>query len=53
MIELIVYYIMPNVVLFGGIYGIAKGFEYLVWELIVWTSDKYYSDEDKTTGSEY
>jgi len=46
MIELIVYYILPNVVLFGGIYAIAKWFEHATWELIVWASDKYYSDED-------
>ena len=45
--ELIVYYILPNVVLFGGLYAIAKVFEYYVWELIVWASDSYYSDNDK------
>lgn len=47
MIELIVYYILPNVVLFGGLYTIAKVFEHYVWELIVWASDSYYSDQDK------
>jgi hypothetical protein len=26
--------------MFGGIYGIAKGFEHLTRELIVWASDK-------------
>ena len=44
--ELIVYYILPNVVLFGGLYAIAKVFEHYVWELIVWASDSYYSDND-------
>lgn len=47
MIELTLYYILPNIVLFGGLYAIAKVFEYYVWELIVWASDSYYSDEVK------
>ncbi len=46
MIDLILYYVLPNVLLFGGIYFISKAFENIVWEFIVWNADNYYSDED-------
>lgn len=45
MIDLILYYVLPNVLLFGGIYTFTKTFEYLVWDFIVWQTDNYYSDE--------
>ena len=46
MYELIVYYVLPNVLMFGGIYLFAKKLESLTWEYILWQADNYYSDED-------
>lgn len=35
MIELILFYILPNIMLFGGICLASKYYEKLTWELIV------------------
>lgn len=32
--EILVYYVVPNIALFGGIYLLAKGMEHAVWQLI-------------------
>ena len=32
--ELILYYILPNIVMFGSLYLLAKGIEYAVWQFI-------------------
>lgn len=32
--ELFVYYILPNIVLFGGIYAVAKAAEHSAWYVI-------------------
>lgn len=34
MLELITHYIIPNIILFGSLYGIAKAFEYATWHTI-------------------
>jgi hypothetical protein len=41
MAELILYYILPNVALFGGIYLFTLGIEKLTWNFIVWYCDEY------------
>jgi hypothetical protein len=38
MLELILYYILPNVVMFGGLYGLAKLIEYLAWQGIIFST---------------
>jgi hypothetical protein len=35
MSELIIYYILPNIVLFGSIYGFSKFIEYATWQMIL------------------
>lgn len=32
--EILLYYILPNIILFGGIYGIAKVIEDVSWYMI-------------------
>ena len=32
--EIFVYYVLPNVLLFGSIYLVAKGIEHAVWHVI-------------------
>lgn len=39
MTELVLYYILPNVVMFGGLYVIAKALECVSWKFIVWYAD--------------
>lgn len=34
MSELIAHYIIPNIILFGGIFAVAKAFEYATWHTI-------------------
>lgn len=41
MIELIVYYILPNIALFGGLYIIGKAIEEFTWKFIVWYCENY------------
>jgi hypothetical protein len=41
MMELILYYILPNIALFGGIYLFTLGFEALTWKFIIWYCDEY------------
>jgi hypothetical protein len=36
MIELILYYIFPNVFLFGGLFLLGKAIEDLTWKGILW-----------------
>lgn len=33
--EILVYYVMPNIALFGGIYLLAKGMERAFWHFII------------------
>ncbi len=33
--EILVYYVMPNIALFGGIYLLAKGIERAFWYFII------------------
>jgi hypothetical protein len=39
--EIILHYILPNIVLFGGIYAISKVVEKVTWEMIVFVSDPF------------
>lgn len=39
MIELILYYILPNVALFGGLYLLGKAIEKLSWDFIIRHAD--------------
>jgi hypothetical protein len=39
MLELTLYYILPNVALFGGLYGLAKLIEYLTWRFIIFSTE--------------
>lgn len=39
MIDFILYYIFPNIVLFGGIFIFAKVFEKLTWEMILFNCE--------------
>jgi hypothetical protein len=32
--EILTYYVLPNIALFGGIYVLAKGVEYATWYFI-------------------
>jgi hypothetical protein len=41
MTDLILYYIIPNIALFGGIYLLAKAIENTTWNFIVWYCDNY------------
>lgn len=41
MTELVVYYILPNVALFGGLYLLGKAIEKLSLNFIVWYCDNY------------
>lgn len=41
MLELILYYVLPNVVLFGGLYALGRYIEKLTWDFIVWACDYY------------
>lgn len=41
MIELIVYYILPNIVLFGGLYILGLAIERMAWNFIVWYCENY------------
>lgn len=41
MSELILYYIIPNVVMFGGLYALGKFIEKITWDFIVWYCDNY------------
>ena len=41
MTELVLYYILPNVVMFGGLYLLATGIENLTWKFILWYCDNY------------
>jgi hypothetical protein len=41
MSELILYYIIPNVVMFGGLYALGKFIEKFTWKFIVWYCDNY------------
>lgn len=41
MIELIVYYILPNIALFGGLYLLGKLIEVYTWNFIVWYCENY------------
>lgn len=34
MLEIILWYVLPNIVLFGGLYFLGKGIEKLVWFII-------------------
>jgi hypothetical protein len=45
MYELIVYYVLPNVLMFGGIYLFSKNLESMTWDFILHHTDNYYSDE--------
>jgi hypothetical protein len=45
MYELIVYDVLPNGLMFGGLYLFAKKLESMTWEFILWQADNYYSDE--------
>jgi hypothetical protein len=37
--EILAYYILPNIALFGSIIMLSKGIEYLTWKLIVKYND--------------
>lgn len=41
MLDILVYYIAPNVALFGGLYLLGKAIEKLTWDFIVWYCDNY------------
>lgn len=41
MTELILYYILPNVALFGGLFLLAKAVEKTTLKFIVWYCDNY------------
>lgn len=41
MTELVVYYILPNVALFGGMYVLGHTIEKLSWNFIVWYCENY------------
>jgi hypothetical protein len=41
MTELVVYYILPNVALFGGLYVLGHAIEKLSWNFIVWYCENY------------
>ena len=45
MYELIVYYILPNVLMFGCIYLSSKKIESITCDYIIWSVDQDYSDE--------
>ena len=37
--EIIVYYVLPNVIMFGGLYALGKAIEHASWKFIVWYAD--------------
>ncbi len=37
--ETLVYYVLPNVVMFGGLYALGKAIEFASWKVIVWYAD--------------
>jgi hypothetical protein len=39
MLELTLYYILPNVALFGGLYSAGKLVEYLTWQFIIFSAE--------------
>lgn len=39
MLELTLYYILPNVMVFGGLYGLAKFIEYSAWQFIIFSTE--------------
>jgi hypothetical protein len=39
MIDLTMYYILPNIALFGGLYTVAKAVEIATWNFIVWYTE--------------
>lgn len=34
MTEIILYYVIPNIIMFGSLYTIAKAIEFFTWEVI-------------------
>jgi hypothetical protein len=41
MTELVLYYVLPNVALFGGLYLLATAIEKLTWKFIIRYCDEY------------
>lgn len=39
MLDILVYYVAPNVALFGGLYLLGKAIEELSWKFIIWYAD--------------
>jgi hypothetical protein len=37
--EILIYYVLPNVVMFGGLFLLGKAIEALAWKGIVWYCD--------------
>lgn len=42
MYELVVYYVLPNIAMFGGLYLLGKGIETAVWNVIE-NHEKFFS----------
>lgn len=38
--EILVYYILPNIALFGSIYFLSKAIEWVTWECILFMTDE-------------
>lgn len=44
MTDIILYYVIPNIIMFGSLYAIAKALEFVTWECI-----EYLTDEDRSS----
>ena len=41
MAEILIYYVLPNVILFGSIFAIAKMVEWVTWQFVEFVADPH------------